>query len=137
MEPNPKTTVYFFQSCLEIWLKIAGAVAPNLSDTLTLFQPGGSDSAPQSQRLHQKFPRGYISKSETSTLKIRNILQRGYETHCGRDLTQDDGRSIWHTDYGRPMKPFLSNISNFWAWTDKLGKNIFEHLGYFRHPFWH
>ena len=23
------------------------------------------------------------------------------------------------TDYGRPMKPFFNNISNFWAWVDK------------------
>ena len=39
-------------------------VAPKFSDTLTLFQPGGAaDSAPPSQKLHQKFPRGYISVS--------------------------------------------------------------------------
>jgi hypothetical protein len=40
----------------------AGATgAPKFSDILTLFQPGGADSAPTSQRLHQKLPRGYIS----------------------------------------------------------------------------
>ena len=37
------------------------AVAPKFSDSLTLFQPGGTDSAPPLQRLHQKFPLGYIS----------------------------------------------------------------------------
>ena len=25
------------------------------------------------------------------------------------------------TDYGRPMKPFIIEIQNFWAWADKLG----------------
>ena len=42
------------------------------------------------------------------------------------------------TDYGRPMKPFFIAIQNFWAWADKLGRQI---LGQFRpnyqHPFWH
>ena len=41
----------------------ATVVAPKFSDTLTLFQPGGADSAPTSQRLHQKIPHGYISGS--------------------------------------------------------------------------
>ena len=39
----------------------ATAVAPKFSDTLTLFQPGGTNSAKPSHRLHPKFPRGYIS----------------------------------------------------------------------------
>ena len=39
-------------------------VAPKFLDTRTLFQPGRADSAPPSQRLHQKFPRGYISGIE-------------------------------------------------------------------------
>ena len=34
---------------------------PKFSDTLTLFQPGGADSAPTSQRLHQKIIWDYIS----------------------------------------------------------------------------
>ena len=25
------------------------------------------------------------------------------------------------TDYGRPMKPFFSEMLNFWAWEDNLG----------------
>ena len=39
----------------------ATAVAPKFSDTLTLFQPGGADSAPTSQRSHQKIACDYIS----------------------------------------------------------------------------
>ena len=39
----------------------ATAVAPKFSDALTLFKPGGADSAHTSQRSHQKIPRGYIS----------------------------------------------------------------------------
>ena len=39
---------------------------------------------------------------------------------------------VSYTDYGRPMKPFLIEIQNFWAWADKLGKQILWHLGYFR-----
>jgi hypothetical protein len=34
------------------------------------------------------------------------------------------------TDYGRPMKPFFNKTQNFWAWTDKLGRQILGHLGY-------
>ena len=29
---------------------------------------------------------------------------------------------IYDTDYGRPMKPFLNEIQNFWVWADKLGR---------------
>ena len=36
-------------------------VAPKFSDALTLFQPGGADSALPLQRSHHKFPRGYVS----------------------------------------------------------------------------
>ena len=50
----------------------ATAVAPNFSDTLTLFQPGGGDSAPTLQRLHQKFPHDYIS--DISKLKKFSLL---------------------------------------------------------------
>ena len=39
----------------------ATAVAPKFSDALTLFQPGGADSALPLQRSHHKFPRGYVS----------------------------------------------------------------------------
>ena len=39
----------------------ATAVAPKFSDALTLFQPGGAYSALPFQRLHHKFPRGYVS----------------------------------------------------------------------------
>ena len=38
----------------------ATAVAPKFSDTLTQFQPGGTDSAQTSQRSYQNFPHGYI-----------------------------------------------------------------------------
>ena len=31
---------------------------------------------------------------------------------------------VMTTDYGRPMKPFFSEILNFWAWADKLGRQI-------------
>ena len=27
--------------------------------------------------------------------------------------------SVQKTDYGRPMKPFSTEIQNFWAWADK------------------
>ena len=40
----------------------ATAVAPKFSDALTLFQPGGADSALPFQRSHHKFPRGYVSE---------------------------------------------------------------------------
>jgi hypothetical protein len=33
----------------------------NQGRNLFLFQPGGTDSAPPSQRSHLRFPRGYIS----------------------------------------------------------------------------
>ena len=39
----------------------ATAVATKFSDALTLFQPGGADSALPLQRSHHKFPRGYVS----------------------------------------------------------------------------
>ena len=39
----------------------ATAVAPKFSDALTLFQPGGADSALPLQRSHHKFPHGYVS----------------------------------------------------------------------------
>ena len=41
----------------------ATAVAPKFSDALTLFQPGGADSALPLQRSHHKFPRDYVSGS--------------------------------------------------------------------------
>ena len=45
---------YFFKCFRDITAgATATAVAPKFSDTLTLFQPEGSDSAPTSQRLHQ------------------------------------------------------------------------------------
>ena len=45
----------------------ASVVAPKFSDTLTLFhQRGWADSAPPLQRLHQKFPHGYISAHKLS-----------------------------------------------------------------------
>ena len=51
--------------------------APKFSDTFTLFQPGGADSAPPSQKLHQIFPRGYISAgmvmSEMNKLNLITI----------------------------------------------------------------
>ena len=39
----------------------ATVVAPKFSDALTLFQPGGADSALPLQRSHHKFPHGYVS----------------------------------------------------------------------------
>ena len=52
-----------------------------------------------------------------------------------------DNSILWITGYGRPMKPFLIEIQNIWAWADKLGRLIVGHLGYFRpyyqHPFWY
>ena len=42
---------------------ITTAVAPKFSDTLALFQPGGTESAQTLQRLHQKSPHSYISDS--------------------------------------------------------------------------
>ena len=51
-------------ACRDVTAGATGAtmVAPKFSDTLTLFQPGGgADSAPPSQKSHQKFSRGYIS----------------------------------------------------------------------------
>ena len=39
----------------------ATAVAPEFSDPLTLFHPGGADSTHTSQRSHQKIPHDYIS----------------------------------------------------------------------------
>ena len=38
------------------------------ADALTLFQPGWADSALPSQRLHPKFPHGYISESNDVSL---------------------------------------------------------------------
>ena len=29
---------------------------------------------------------------------------------------------LFATDCGRPMKPFFTEIQNFWAWADKLDK---------------
>ena len=44
-------------------------------------------------------------------------------------------------DYGRPMKHFTIEIPNFWAWADKLSREILGHLRYFppnyQHPFWY
>ena len=58
-----ETKLNFFQSvCFHLYRDVtAGAtgatvIAPKFSDTITLFQPGGADSTPASQRLHQKFP---------------------------------------------------------------------------------
>ena len=36
-------------------------------------------------------------------------------------INQDLYDMVLVTDYGRPMKPFFSDISNFWPWADKLG----------------
>ena len=39
-------------------------------------------------------------------------------THCAihqKEMEKD-------TDYGLPMKPFFTEIQNFWAWVDKLGR---------------
>ena len=30
-----------------------------------------------------------------------------------------------------PRQSFFSEIRNFWAWADKLGRNFMRHLGYF------
>ena len=35
-------------------------------------------------------------------------------------------------DYGCQVKPFFIEIQKFWAWADKLGRQILGHLGYFR-----
>ena len=40
----------------------ATAVASKFSDALTIFQPGGADSALPLQRSHHTFPRGYVSE---------------------------------------------------------------------------
>ena len=54
---------FFVATCRDVTAGATGvtAVAPKFSYTLNLFQPGLADSAPTSQRLHQKFPHGYIS----------------------------------------------------------------------------
>ena len=44
-------------------------VAPKFSNTLTLFQPRGADSAPTWQRLHQNIPSSYISESFLNLFK--------------------------------------------------------------------
>ena len=48
-------------------------VAPKFSVTFTLFQPEGTDSAPPLQRLHQNFPRGYISAQKYNEKKRPKI----------------------------------------------------------------
>ena len=44
-------------------------------------------------------------------------------------------------DYGRPMKHFFIEIPNFWAWADKLSREILGHFRYFppnyQYPFWY
>ena len=55
----------------------ATAVAPKFSDVLTLFQPGGADSAPPLKRSHHKFPHGYVSgsnKLEQLDFKLEKII---------------------------------------------------------------
>ena len=35
-------------------------------------------------------------------------------------ISQDcKANCVQNTDYGRPMKPFFTEIQNFWAWADK------------------
>ena len=48
----------------------ATTVAPKFSDALTLFQPGGADSALPLQRSHHKFPHGYVSDYDNQSNQI-------------------------------------------------------------------
>jgi hypothetical protein len=50
------------------------------------------------------------------------------------------GIATLYNDHGL-RKPFFIEIPHFWAWADKLVREILGHLDYFRrdyqHPFWY
>ena len=76
---------------------------------------------------------------DTLFMKFLSILINQFICLRGLVGSRHSGKLNWiaaPTDYGRPMKPFLIEIQNFWAWTNL----ILGHLGYFRpnyqHPFW-